>query len=625
MSSPLPDAPVRFPALASYAGLGLVLSGIVVAVAGGQVLLIATMPRSWLAFPYSLIALGLLALPVGGTLTNARPWAAWAGLGLAVLSGALSAIWGVFATVQGLFMLTPFVGAGMHLVVLLLCALALGPVRRYAVSQRALFAAEPDGPGDPAAPWQPPRRAERPWPQIVALGVAGTLGIGVLGALFAPHAASRLALQARLIASARWPPRADGFVQTRRDYAYPDSPFLQYLRYERSYLPFDEAAAADFADSVAEDVGWRMLAATGAADVAAAEAALWADGQGQKIPLWIAHSLRDRGVFYHPESLLSRSFDPDLHDDQGRVHLDCDQLAHLYAHVGQRLDLNLVEIESPFHVYLQYNPPAGTTAEPLTIEATNFRTVDIDGHRVDYLGEGIGEDYFIDADHHASGKSGTYAARSLIEAAHLYEPADADAVWDGIVANVMVGLKDNGIAAPYLDALRAEAPGSHSYVLVSNLHSWLLEAAGEALRADRPAEAEALAAEAVGLRDATPDLIVSLDPDDRMLLVHALLAQSKDDAAREVLVDLLAAMPRRDGAPVVAPSLTYAEALVTAARLSPPSQASDCDATLGAVLRLEGELDPGDRRWSQEACAQARAQPAACRDVLAACQGVGPL
>lgn len=618
--SPSPD-PVRFPRVAFFAGLALIVAGLFTAATGAQVLVMVTVRGPWAPVPWGLVALGALAVPVGGALTNARAWALPVGLALGGLSVAGNAAWGVFAAINGFVALIPFFSVLLALLAGGLTLAAIGPVRQYAAWQAQLFAPEPSETAQTTgAPQVTPARRTA-WPQLVAGAGALSMGGAVVGMIQAPEAAERAWLQLRLLATARPPPSADAFVEAREDYPYPGSPFLEYLDYEARFLSFDHAAASAFADSVAEEVGWRMMVHTGARDVGEAERRLWEAGEGRRVPLWFAAALRAADVFYYPESLLSRSFDPELHGERGSVHLDCDQLAHLFAHVGWRLDLDVREVPSPFHVYLRYGPPEGLSGEALTIEATNFRRIDVSGNRVDFLGEGIGDDYLIPEDYHASGKSGTYADPSLVEAAGLYQPATARDVSDGIVANVVVGLRERGIAAPWTEELRARVEGTRSYVLVSNLHTWTLEDARAALDEGDAARAVTLAESAVALRDRMADLVLVSDPEDRIVLATARFALGEEAGGRAALAEALSWYQAHadPDSPPVALTRPHAEALLLAARVDPPEAAGACEATLGAVLRREEQLDVRYQRWTEEACALAAARPRACAAVLSAC------
>ena len=518
-------APLRFPPYAHAAGLVVLVGGLFVAFSGAQVILLVHVSGPWAAAPVALLVLGVLALPVGGAITNARPVAAVGGCVIGSINAALSLAWGLYAASRGLVALLPFVAAAAAALGALAAALVVVPLQRYDRERRKLFAPEPGGVAPPSGP--------RPWPQIIAGAAALSVGGAVFGALFAPEQADRIFLEIKLLSHLRRPPAAADFTSAHQDFVYERSPFLEYLEVEGRFVEFDASRASRFADEVAEDVGWRMLLETGAPDISEAERAIWGD-RPERVPLWIAEALRDRGAFYSPESLLSRSFDPALHDGEGEIHLDCDQLAHLFVHVAWRLDLDMRQVQSPFHMYLTWLPPQGVSAEPLTVETTNFRRVDIHGNRVDFLGQGIGEDFIIDADYHSSGRSGTWASPDLVEAAGLYEPATARDVLDAIIANVLVGVHQRDPAFDVRSEASEHLDGTRSYVLVSNLYAWTLVDARAALSDMDARRALGLAREAEAVRLEHPDLLLAPDPEEeRVIAVSSALLEVTGEVTGE--------------------------------------------------------------------------------------------
>lgn len=481
----------------------------------------------------------------------------------------------------------------------------------------------------PAAPpwWRWPlrpsrRRATAAALSVVTLGLAGPAWVGA-----DPAGAERVGLQARLYASGLTPAHAESFVGSRTDYGYDGSPWLHYAAYEARWTPVDGLAVRAFADGIAEQVGWRLLVATGETDVGRAERVLWARGEADRLPLWIAHALRQRDVFYHRESLLSRAFDPALHDG-AQIHLDCDLLVHLFAHVAWRLDLDFREVGAPVHTYLAYQPPQGVDGPTLTVETTSFRHIDVDGARVDYLGKGLGDDFFVAADWHASGKSGTWASDDLVAAAGLYQPQDQRAVTDGVVANVLAGLEQHHIAAPLQDEARARLDGTRSYVLVSNLWEQLIEEGQAALDQADPATAIDRARESVALRDRFPHLVVRPQPVDRLLLAQAWIASAGPGQiadAGPVIDQALAAYraPVRDpqGRPMAA-DVHHANLLVLDAETRGVADAARCDGTLGSVQRWLAADGRGARPPAiARVCAVAAAHAELCAGVVAGCAG----
>lgn len=475
-------------AWAEWLAIGHALTGVVAIVLAAQV----AVPRRWAALAALVVLAGLSCLGV--------PWAGW--LMWHGLFTALSVFAPLWATIALLIL-----GAGTP------ALLKTAAARRAADAENARLAKEAADAGYGFA--------HAPRPRHSAL-VLGALYV-IVGAPFAtfglavawPDQYARL--EARVIGTfAGRNPFGHVFVDHASAYPYSGSPLEWYLDYEGRFVPLDRELVLRMADEIAADVGWRLSAATGEADPVAAEAALWAAGNQKELPLWIAQNLRERGVFYHPESLFSRSFDPEVHGvGKNNVHLDCDQLAYVFAHVAMRLDLAMKVVPSVQHVYLRYDGPSGEA--PLYVETTQFRSVDIDGNRIDYAGASIGEDFYVDADYYSSGRSGTWATASITAAAGLYEPSTEEDIRDNIVGNVLVGLEAQGKSV-YPDESEAHLAGTRSITLVNNLYRWyILESQSALERGDlATAEARALRARAIRAEHGTL-LIRSYAPEEEVL------------------------------------------------------------------------------------------------------------
>jgi hypothetical protein len=539
----------EYPRGAVPAGVLHFASGFFIAASGLQLaMVVIRLEMPWSAIAAALVLLGAAQLWVGARLTQLRRRSSVLGAALALLGVLGVGAWAVGAAIIGLFTPLPFLAtlvAGLSFLVDLLIMRRVEAFAARADDYEAM--AEPQA-GPQAGP------PHSPWPvRIIGMGALSILGF-VAWAASDQLGAERLLLRAKVLAGLGWPPSAHSFVQgPLRDYSYSMSPLQRYAEYEASFLRFDSAAPTRFADAIAEEVGWRMMAWTDSPDVHQAEQRLWERGEQDRIALWIAHGLRSRGAFYHVESLLSRSFDPALHDTEGALHLDCDQIAHVFLHIGQRLDIDLREFGSPMHIYLQLRPPAGVEATPLYIEGTNFRRIDVDGRRVDFMGEGIGEDYFIDEDHYPSGEGGTWASPDFAAAAGLYAPATDRDIEDSVVANVLVGLEMQGLASIETiqeRELSARLEGSRSYLLVSNLYSlWMTQADRAAAEGDLDRQIDRLR-RAHDLRQSHGALLIRSEPLEGLRLVEVLVGQGQTDEARTLLAPLLPALkegpPRRD-------------------------------------------------------------------------------
>ncbi len=407
------------------------------------------------------------------------------------------------------------------------------------------------------------------------------------------------------------------FPALRSRYTYSFSPIDAYLAYEGRFLTVDAELVGLLVDGIAEDVGWRMLLATGAEDTVSAEARLWARGEGRQIPEWIAESLAEAGVIYAQETLLSRSVDPALHDTV-LYHLDCDLISHVFLHVGYRLDLDLREINSPLHTYLYYAGPEG---EPLYIEPTAFRQTRVRDGMVEVGRIGVGPGFFIREDYHQQ-RGSVRASPELIAAAGFYELATERDIRDGIVSEVMVGL--SGLARREGDQERLEAvgvelsanlEGTRDPNLVSNLFLHHLHqgeaalAAGDLLRAQESVDA------ARRIRANHDALLVHSEPMELVLEAQVLAASGKRRAAAELLRTICADYDVGVAEQPIAQSTTHADALLALAALSPPGRTTYNRLVL-PILNFESRL------FSSGNTERMRAAWAMCVEMLA---GVDPV
>lgn len=346
-----------------------------------------------------------------------------------------------------------------------------------------------------------------------------------------------------------------------RDYAYTIEPLASYADYEGAFLPFDAKPILELADHIAEGTALEMLMATGTHDVRDAERILWERGDEAMVPRWIARGLRDANIIYSPESLLSRSFDPELHTDD-ISHLDCDLASHFFLRVAWHLDLDFREMKSPLHAYLTYRAPHnlatapidpdhgdakgrvqfGPTGEPLFMEPTQFRKILRSATEVDFMGEGLGDGFFIDADFHRNGGGGVRATEKIIERAGYYEPATERDLMDSIVLNVLHGVTrhaqeqgDESLLARVRTQLELHLKGTRSPNLVSNLYANYIEGAERALRSGHPKAAIADADRAMALRESHGQLLLRQEPQDKVIRAQAFAHDGQRDEARRIL------------------------------------------------------------------------------------------
>jgi hypothetical protein len=471
------------------------------------------------SLPLVFMAAGTLGIVMGWKLAHPRAWARPYALGALFILAFGGAPWAVWLMFNGLFtalsVLAPFF-AFLALVLLPIAWKDIGrtaalravaeaeTTRLLAEAQAELVAAG----GDPAPP-------ERRWLLPLVYSVVAVPAALFSVAVFAPETWSWGEVRVSGILAGR-NPFASSFVASATAYPYEGSALAWYLDYEDRWVDLEKDDVLAVADSIAEDVAWKLVAATDIVDPVEAERALWAAGRQEELALWIADALRERNVYYSVESLFSRSFDPDVHVLPDSVHLDCDQLTYLFLHVAWRLDLAMAAVPSPMHVYLRYGGPDGQA--PLWVETTRFRHIDVDGNRVDYMGKGIGESFYIDGDYYPSGRGGSWASGEVVDAAGLYQPWTERDIRDSVVANVMLGLERHGIQAPYEQELEANLAGSRELTLVSNLYGHHLNKAVAAMKDGKRAEARVAAERAQAIRASHGALVIYTDrQEDRML------------------------------------------------------------------------------------------------------------
>jgi hypothetical protein len=495
--------------VARFAAFCVGCTGFATLVAAGQIATMVIFRDAFTgALPLVQMAFGAAGIVLALKLNHPRAWARVAALGVLLVLGCAGTPWAAWLMANGLFTALSLFSPLFALFSLVFVGVSWSEVGRVAAVRADAEAETARLMREAGVAATSPGRA---WTAVYALLA---VPVGVFGvALFAPETWTWAEVRVRGLLAGR-SPFESAFVERATAYPYSGSPLAWYLEYEAKWVPLPVDDVLAVGDAIAGDVAWRLAAETGIDDPVAAEVALWEAGRQRELPLWIAEALRARNAFYSPESLFSRSFDPDAHVLPGTVHMDCDQLVYVFLHVAWRLDLAMQAVPSPMHVYLRYGGPSG--GEPLYVEATQFRHIDVDGNVVDFLGEGIGESFFIDADYYPSGRGGTWADPVLADAAGLYVPEAERDIRDSIVGNVMVGLRNVGMDAPWETELAARLDGSRDITLVNNLYLWHLEAARNA--GDDVAAARAHAEAARDVRAKAGAILIYREPQEEALL-----------------------------------------------------------------------------------------------------------
>jgi hypothetical protein len=179
----------------------------------------------------------------------------------------------------------------------------------------------------------------------------------------------------------------------------------------------DREGVLAFADELAREIGWWLLASTGASDVHEAERLLWEQGRIDDLAVTWALAMQAR-------DLRSR-------EGQGRLsagipehpprYLQPEEAQLLLAHVAWRLDLDAVLIRSPVHWYLELREPGGDRRRG--VEATCFWRVDALGRDVHSPEPSVGRRLVFPPDHYPSGVGGIRNPSPLPPGA--YEPIGA--------------------------------------------------------------------------------------------------------------------------------------------------------------------------------------------------------
>lgn len=514
--------------LSSFARLGSFLvftTGISAVFAGGQVWWAVIFDKAWLGWlPLLQVAGGVAAILTSIHLNYPRRGALFLTLPLLTLLACGGVPWAAWLMLNGVFTALSVFAPGWALLAFLVVLANIGEILKVARARAAADRETAQLTAEAMAAGYGYTRTASPgatWLLPAMLSVAAVPAAAFITAVGWPDVWAFVSFRLGGLAAGR-NPFAEAFVERATNYPYTGSPVAWYLETEGKFVALPEDRILGFMDKVADDVAWALASETGESDPEGAERALWAAGRQQELPVWIADSLRRRGVFYSVESLFSRSFDPAVHRTPDAVHLDCDQLVYAFAHVGWRLDLAMKPIIAPYHMYLRYDGPAGEA--PIYVEATEFRDVIVSEYAIDFEGEKLGEDFIIDADYYPSGRGGTWASERIRSAAGLYEPMAERDIRDSILANVLVGISKSTRDDPYPEAAEARLEGTRSIELVSNLYGWYVKNAETALAVGDLPAARAAATRAREIRASHGPLIIrSETPEEDVLTTVALL------------------------------------------------------------------------------------------------------
>lgn len=297
----------------------------------------------------------------------------------------------------------------------------------------------------------------------------------------------------------------------------PFSPLEEYARIERKVLQeleLDDGAsmhsierAVWIADHVADRVASRMLRETDTYD--AAEAAEKTN-RARYIAM-IAEEMANVGLFYNEEGLLSRAFNPNLHEE-GYNHVDCDLIAFMFMHAGQRHNVGMDPLLGPYHLYLTVDD--NKSRNVFVLEPTEFRKVEISDSFINYAGRGIGKLFSTYERQREHG--GIVADEEFEKAASLHCAVGPEMLRHGIEANILYSLDESAKQRDDLDLRirifnRLEdtiSDGTSNYVLANNYVASALSVGKQCLEQGRTKEAENLLSHAeYGFKEYRPMLV----------------------------------------------------------------------------------------------------------------------
>lgn len=339
------------------------------------------------------------------------------------------------------------------------------------------------------------------WPLVAAVLV----GLAALGVGSVPEVADRASV---LVAGGS--PLASPFAEVRRDHPYPESPLAVSLALEAGLADVEAERALAFADELARDLGWWLLATAGASDLDEAERTLWAtDHEPDRFAVAWAARAQEREVH-------ARTSVPGLWSgppEQGPVYVHPDELPLLLAHVAWRLDLRAELVRSPIHLYLLLREPGGDGVRG--VEPTCFRRVDAFGKSVPHDDPSVGRRLTFGEDFFSSGVGGIRNPDPLPPGA--YTTVQPGELTGELLARAA---KRHDVDVAALEARLAEQPSRAVAELV-----WMKRLADglAAVEGDDPGRASSALMRLADLRARWPGLVPAMR-DERVLEAYGRLS-----------------------------------------------------------------------------------------------------
>ncbi len=300
-------------------------------------------------------------------------------------------------------------------------------------------------------------------------------------------------------------PLAEPVASGTVDHPYRDSPLGASLALEEALRsgsgPQEEVATEEvlaFADAIAEELGFWLLARTGASDVQLAEERLWESEQVDALVYRWAALLQERQVYSRASRRLSAGV-----PSSGAVYAHPDEILLLFAHAAWRLDLAASLVRSPVHLYVHLRNPSGEGVRG--VEPPCFR-------RVDRFGDPSGSDercqgprLTFDEHHHPRGLG--HIANPTPLPAGAYQEVGSGELRAELLARLVARVPGE------LGALAGESPAVGRALWAVLVHQGL-----DAIEADDAEAVDRAAQELVSLRAAGG---VPEAPDEQVLLAAA--------------------------------------------------------------------------------------------------------
>src|SRR3989338_100201 len=330
-------------------------------------------------------------------------------------------------------------------------------------------------------------------------------------------------------------------VDNPTQFPYSFSPWTKYVEFESAMIDEFNLPEKDFprikkyimhvGDEISDKVARRILATKNTYDIADVIREFPRD----KLMIMMAEEIAKKGIFYSPESLLTNSFNSDLHEDKNAAHLDCDLLSYLMCHIGRRLDVPIYVVQGPYHLYLWVptSDEKGYVIEPTEFRE-DVRDFDTRTGKSEMKYVGVSPGFFSDWERQKQ-HGGIIADERFQKAAKLHVPMKNEQfIVDDIIGNIVPAIIEYADEKNDLDLkLKAHSKtldlvihGTESYIVANNVFNSTLQFAREVIYSSQgnPEKERALGTArwlvegGLSIRERYSQIITSEEPFDKILL-----------------------------------------------------------------------------------------------------------